>query len=134
MELTRMAISVAWANPDKKIVIVTFIGSWFWRDFEVMCDDLVATLSKVEHKADIIFDISQSSLYEPNTIEYIREHHLVPRVSNWRLLIIIGADYFTQVLWKVFTSLPDAAHYKSHFYDSLEEAINFAQGYTENNE
>lgn len=125
-----MSVSAHWHDTEKDILEITFHGRWYWKEL----DETITTVHELARTAtkpyDLLIDIRDSSLYEPNAIEHVRAHYLNLMPPNLRLILCIGADYYTQILWKVFTDLPIARHLAIHYFDTEEQALTFSRTYT----
>lgn len=124
-----MTISIGWTQ-DLAILLLTFTGRWNWKELDSVVSEGVAMTKERNLPFDLIVDLRQTSVYEPNAIEYVRAHYSDVVSDNLRLIFVVGADYFTQVLWKVFTALPMGARFAAIFCETLEEAIERSQAYS----
>ncbi len=125
-----MSVNVQWRDTENTILVLTFQGRWYWKELDAAIKTLMELAQPTTKPFDLLVDITQSSLYEPNAIEYVRANYINVALPNLRIMMCIGADYYTQVLWKVFTDLPIARHLALHFFDTLDEALEFSRSYT----
>ncbi|MFN8530244.1 MAG: hypothetical protein U0670_16715 [Anaerolineae bacterium] len=119
-------------NDERRIFIITVVGRWHWHDIEPVIAEVQKIGTSHENPFDLIVDGRQSTLYEPNLVDFLRNRvkSRVPRSAR-RLLILVGLDDFTKVLWRGVTQMPFAHHLQAHFFDTVDEAVHFAQQYTE---
>ncbi|MDX2161669.1 MAG: hypothetical protein SF162_10115 [bacterium] len=126
-----MHMNLTWADNANRILVVKIDGRWSWRELEPLMTELFRIDSERSQPFDLIIDARATEMYEPNLADYLRGRHAAPRLAHRRLLIIVGVDEFSQILWRGLTAMPYAAHLKAAFFDTVDEAVVYAAQYTE---
>src|SRR5688572_7178709 len=54
-------LTFQWNDPEKNIVILSYIGTWNWHEFYDLLDTIVAECSSFDHQVVWLHDYQQSS-------------------------------------------------------------------------
>ncbi len=121
-----MSIHVKWDNPEKTIILWTFIGRWAWGEYDDSLRESDRLLDSVNHRVDFLYDVREMSILPPDLISQFKLRYLKKHV-NTRLFLAVGVDSYLQLLWNTFTALPYARHLRTQFFETLDEARQFSK-------
>jgi|GEM_PF-1069142 hypothetical protein len=124
-------ITLCWHDESCRILIMTVVGSWYWDDIRSVLIQIREIEAAHEHLFDLIIDARATTLFQSNIIQYIRSwksQTMYP--STRRLIVVVGVDHFTRVLWKGIATFPFGRHLAASFFDTMADAIAYCQAYT----
>lgn len=122
-----MAVHVQWDSEDRNAIIWTLIGRWTWDEYASAWSAMLTMLETVEdEKPDFIFDVRRMTMLPADVISQMKKAYLNLPPKAGRMLAV-GVDADLQLFWNTFTDLPYAQHLKMTYFETLEEAINFAR-------
>lgn len=122
-----MSISLEWGNPDKTILIMTYTSPWTWQEFEQTYRDLTEKMDSLNHKMDLIIDISHGGLPPQGAMLRFKKvteiHH--PCAGE---VIFVGPRLLTQMVNSILSVLKSAfwgnmETAQFHFVSQLESAL-----------
>lgn len=122
-----MAVTVQWDDETRKNAIIwTLVGRWTWIEFGQAWQRMIAMLDEADGKVDFVFDVHRMSMLPADMITRLKQDYLKapPKVGR---LLAVGVDAHLQLFWNTFTDLPYAQHMKMRFFETLEEAREFAR-------
>jgi hypothetical protein len=95
-----MGIKVAWDTEEQTAICLVFDKPWTWDDFEDANRQMLTLLNSVQHKVDIIFDISNAGFPPSGALQRFKKvaqnHH-----PNTRLLVYVGGKEFVMNFLKL---------------------------------
>ncbi len=122
-----MSVHVEWDSDGKAAVHWSFLGRWTWGEVDDACKIVATLLDQVDQPVDLILDVRRMSILPPDVITRVKSQYLElpPKLDR---LLVVGADANLRLFWDTFTELPYAAHLRARYFDSFEEAGQFARG------
>lgn len=122
-----MAVTVQWDDETAKNALVwTLVGRWTWFEFGQAWRDMTVMLDEVDGKVCLIFDVRRMSMLPPDITTKLKQDYLKPPPKAGRLLAV-GVDADLQLFWNMFTDLPYAKHMRMRYFETLEEASEYAR-------
>lgn len=119
-----MAITVAWNTSDPTVIHLNFEGRCTWNDLYAAVRQVQAMMHSTQHHIDFICDMSRADIRPIASNPSFAEKLVKDRSESPSLTVMVGADRFTQAMYKVYCRIfPEAAaHYQVDFAGSLEDA------------
>lgn len=122
-----MAVHIEWDSEDRHAIVWTLIGRWTWDEYAAAWSEMITMLDTAAgKKPDIIFDVRRMTMLPPDVITRMKKDYLNIPPAAGRMLAV-GVDVQLQLFWNTFTDLPYASHLKATYFETLEEAIEFAR-------
>jgi hypothetical protein len=121
-----MGINVNWDNEEHTIIGLAFDKPWTWDDFENANKNMMEMLNSVQHKVDIIFDISRAGFPPSGALQRFRKvsqnYH-----PNTRHLVYVGGKEFVMNFLKLMVVIYGKAFQPPNFNftSSIAEAREF---------
>ena len=125
-----MSADIVWDNAEKTIIKVTFEQKWEVGDMFRIINEGTQMMLTVNHKVDIIFDFTNSSVSPSkllSTIERMEETHN----DNERLLLVVRANGYLRSLAKVAKLLAPNTFANLYFVDRISEAYTIIEQHQE---
>lgn len=121
-----MGIRVDWDSQDKAIIKYTFNGYWTWQEMHDAVRHVYAIMATVEHKVDIIVDMTESSFVPKDAIA--NAHQLavsvLPNDNYSGITVFVGMNTLVRTLLnavgRLYHQLTDYHHFM--FARNLAEA------------
>ena len=104
-----MPIKVEWANPQHTVIHYNIMGNWTWDDFDSANTTLTNMIETIDHKVDIICDLSSSTALPPRILSNVGRklrQKSSPKVSH---IITVGISSLLRTLTDVLRTLYPAA-------------------------
>lgn len=118
-----MAINIAWDNPEKTILVLTFEPHWTWNLFYGALDRAGQYLAEVDHPTGIILDLQHWVLVPDGVLGQGRKLLTYPRHKNYGLTVAVGTNRFVQALGNTVRKLYKIPNsYEFIFASTLTEA------------
>lgn len=128
-----MSYLVEWGDENQTIVIQTYNGKVSIEDYYRAVDESAKLLSSVDHPVDLIMDTTEAKTDMKGFLQAVSyANKKVPK--NQRLVIVVGANHFIQMLSKIASTIAPKAAENGYFVDTLEEAHKFIIEYRQSME
>src|SRR5436309_487731 len=121
-----MSITVDWANEDKSVVTLKFVGQWTWDDLSAALGKVADLTQSVTQRVDLIVDTRDGvQLKDQGGLMHLRQ--VVGdrrRPANGGLTVVVGSNlYFQrlmQALLKVYSKITRQMPFA--FADTMDDA------------
>lgn len=115
-----MPITVAWHNPEKTIIGMTFTGSWTWDDLYRASDETRLLYDTIQHEAHLIMDMQHAPSLPSNALAHVR---LLDREHpNQGKVVAVGVNAFIHTMFRVVLKLRPQVTDKILIVGTLAEA------------
>ncbi len=117
-----MPITIRWFNAEHTIIQYEFEGRWSWEELHAAIEQVQALMNSVDHRVDIIVDVSGSRGIPAGAITQMRGGTLKAS-ENWGMGVFVGTGAFIKALLNTFSRVypqmgeryatadtPEAAH------------------------
>lgn len=122
-----MAVRVEWNGEDRDAILWTLVGRWTWDEYAAGWSEMLTLLETAAgKKPDIIFDVRHMTMLPADVVSRMKQDYLNIPAKAGRILAV-GVDSQLQLFWNTFTDLPYASHLKAAYFETLEEALEFAR-------
>ena len=126
-------ISLAWANPEKTILLVTYEkDGWTWQDLYESLKQQKAMIDTVDHKVHLIVDSRKTSMFPQggSLLSGIRKI-TVERHTRQGHIVTVGAHGIVRVMSQIVERLMGEYRQDFHFAETMEDAYAFLGRLTE---
>lgn len=121
-----MAVHIEWDSDAQRAIIWTLIGRWTWDEYASAWSEMTQMLeTAADKKPDLIFDVRRMTMLPADVITRMKQDYLNIPPAAGRLLAV-GVDSHLQLFWNTFTDLPYAGHLKMIYFETMDEALEFA--------
>ena len=104
-----MNIDIIWDNPDQTILRYVFKPRWTWADLHNAMKEASRQMETVNHKVDIIMDVTQASLIPSGAIAQAQKAFATPKHGNAGITVVVSSSSFAQTLVAVGRKLSGRA-------------------------
>lgn len=119
-----MSIVVHWDDEEQSIIRWEFGEKWSWDDFYAAFDQSLQMAQTVDHRIDVIPDLTRSTWVPPNALtNFNRIQRQMP--SNTHLIVITGGSRFDNTLITTFKAIYRINTWRTA--STLDEARNIIQ-------
>lgn len=116
-----MPVWVDWDNAEKTIVHQVIRGEWDLNEFYVMVDASRALMSEVNHRVDIIMNLSDPASVGPTNLMSAMNRVIETAPKNIGFVVIVRASPFIRsVITVACQNMPEFAA-RIHYVDFLPE-------------
>lgn len=119
-----MPVSINWDNDERTIMRYVLVGAWQWTEFRSVIDEADALSRTVEHRVDIICDLTASGPLPVHnafpTLKYMAE--LTSDNVLEGIFIVVGGGTFVRALGKTFNQVYAGVGARTFFAETLDEA------------
>ena len=118
-----MGITAEWINDEKTILHQFYAGEWTWDDYEASIRERTAMLDSVDHKVDVITDVSEM-IVPKDALANLSKITASSAFThpNMGLLVIVGASRFVQIMSNIAVKFGGIKAGKIVVVPTLEEA------------
>jgi hypothetical protein len=99
-----MPITVDWFDTEQTIVRYEFLGRWSWTELHTAVDEVQDMLASVDHRVDIIIDVSQNVGIPSGAIIQMKSGSMKAN-KNWGMGVFVGTGAFINALITSFTRI-----------------------------
>lgn len=98
-----MPIQVRWDDEEKTVLRYIYEGEWAWREWHEVIDQSKQMIHQVDHPVYVVLDTANGKM-PPGTLSYFNQ---VSSECNdcVVMVILIGADWFIQRLFNIYSKL-----------------------------
>jgi hypothetical protein len=120
-----MPIDVFWDDEAKTILRANFVGDWTWEDYHAANALLLKLGAEIDHRFDIIVDLSMSNGLPPGNIldNVARAQNISP--PNLGINVTIQIPKRVEALRPIVKQI--VGHHKYYSADTLEDAYAIIQ-------
>ena len=93
-----MTIQISWDSETQTALLIHFDYEWTWEDFHTMVLDVAAQAGQVEHKVDLIFDLSDSHPVGSEAVIHLRRWINLWPTNSGRVAVISRQLMITAVV------------------------------------
>ena len=117
----RMGIQLRWYDDAQSMIYWRFEDGWAVEDLQAALADNRQMLNTVQHRVDLIMDVSQGGLIPPDVIRFLRYHPIETHPLS-HMKIVIGTNEYLRLFWPNVAPLTPR-RWRLLFAGSLEEAL-----------
>lgn len=119
-----MNIDVIWDNPEQTILRYVFKPRWNWNDLHTAMKEATLLMDEIDHRVDIIMDVSSASLIPSGAIAQAQKAFATPKHANAGITVVVSTSSFAQALVAVGRKLSGRAaqNWEMDFVTTLEQA------------
>jgi hypothetical protein len=118
-----MSVFVAWGNPHKTSLILTFAMPWRWDDYEQLSAHIEAAFASVPHPVDLVIDVRAAGTIPAEALHELGKAY-ADATPNLGEYVFVGASAHFRGLFaaahRYYTALGGQLNYR--FVDALETA------------
>lgn len=120
-----MPILIDWKGDEKNILLLSFPPRWTWNEFKEATEQTAILLAEVNHPADIILDLKNSSVPISGSPFEAGNAFFKSMPAN-RGIIIVVTNAFIRSLASIFKTIDREFGALLYPVDSLDEAFSVA--------
>ncbi len=118
-----MPITVSWYNDEKTAIKWEITGDWYAADYHSAVDQSMAMMATVDHKVDVIGDVTHANKLPGDVVTTINTRHQAEEENaiNYGNAVIVGGGLLIKSLIRIASTMP---YTKDRFYcaDTYDEA------------
>lgn len=116
-----MPVAMDWETPERKIIHITFMGTWDVNDLHRLITKRNSMMECVKHYVHQIYDMSGSTSSPSNLLSIMSRAEL-PSDKKGSLIVIVKASDYIKSIANIMRTISPSLFNDVHFVNSVEEA------------
>ncbi len=116
-----MPVAMDWETPERKVIVVTFMGQWDVNDLHRMFTKRNSMMECVRHPVHQILDMTHSTSSPSNLLSIMNRIEL-PSDKKDSLVFVVKASDYIKSLGRIMKTIAPPMFENIHAVDSLDEA------------
>ena len=116
-----MPVAMDWETPERKVIRITFMGTWDVNDVHRLITKRNSMMECVHHQVHQILDLTASTASPNNLLSVIGRIEL-PTEQKGSLVIVVNASTYIKSVAGIMQKMAPHVFKGVHFLNSVEEA------------